>query len=226
MRYFSAMLVLVVCVFSTSANAYVKGREYVVLMHSLRTSSDSMKPLVRALEKNGYDIVTLEYPEEDIKLPVFLKHIHEQIEESVPHGAKTSFVGFAMGAVIMRAYLDEYRPTYLSRAVMLAAPQRFRPPSGFLEDEDLRHAFYGTRKQKRYDDVYYTLGVLAGDRTQDPPSGIEDVLTIEKTSVAGMRDHLILHGVHAFLVRSKAAQQQTIYFLEHGKFERPKRVNY
>ena len=224
MRRFIVCLLVIV---SIPFHGFAAEGEYVVLMQSVRNSSDSMKPIADALTKDGYEVVSLQYPDEDVSLNKLLALIDRQVDEAVEEGGRVHFVGFAMGCVVLRAYLEKHRPDSLGRVVMLAPPRKGNEPGDYLKNTELYEAFYGPAlADNRYGEVNYTLGVLAGDRTAPPPHGQIDAKTLEKTTVAGLRDHLILHGVHAFLVRSKAAQQQVVYFLSHSKFDRPRKRNY
>ena len=42
----------------------------------------------------------------------------------------------------------------------------------------------------------------------------------ERTKLAGMTDHIVIHATHPFLMRNRAVVKQTIHFLQTGSFQR------
>ena len=75
--------------------------------------------------------------------------------------------------------------------------------------------------------VDYPVGVIAGDRSinwinsamiEGPDDG---KVSVERTRVAGMGDHLVIHAAHPFLAVDDVAIRETIRFLRSGRFGEP-----
>jgi triacylglycerol lipase len=57
------------------------------------------------------------------------------------------------------------------------------------------------------------------DRLLIPPPQ-DGSVSVERTRLAGMTDHLVLPHTHTFIMKSREVSRQTIHFLQHGRFER------
>ena len=72
----------------------------------------------------------------------------------------------------------------------------------------------------------FELGVIAGNRTWDPISSAmiqgpnDGKVSVESTQVPGLTDHLVIPTTHTFIIYNREAWNQTVHFLEHGKFNR------
>jgi hypothetical protein len=51
------------------------------------------------------------------------------------------------------------------------------------------------------------------------PGRNDGKVSVERTKLAGMTDHLVIHAAHPFLMRNRMAIRQTIQFLHAGCFE-------
>jgi hypothetical protein len=45
-------------------------------------------------------------------------------------------------------------------------------------------------------------------------------VTVARTKLEGMTDHLVIHASHATMIRNREAIMQTIAFLKDGQFRR------
>jgi hypothetical protein len=74
--------------------------------------------------------------------------------------------------------------------------------------------------------VNYPVGVIAGNRSINwinsllIPGEDDGKVSLERTKLAGMADHLVLPATHPFIARDEAAIRQTIWFLRTGRFAR------
>jgi hypothetical protein len=73
--------------------------------------------------------------------------------------------------------------------------------------------------------VDYPLGIVAGNRTVDPISSLlilprpnDGKVSVERTRLDGMADHVVVRASHTGLLRHPAAIGQTIAFLHQGRF--------
>ena len=69
--------------------------------------------------------------------------------------------------------------------------------------------------------------MIAGDRSADPwfsrwIEGDDDgKVSLARARVAGMRDFVVVHCPHPFIMRHREAIAQTLHFLQHGAFRPP-----
>jgi triacylglycerol lipase len=75
--------------------------------------------------------------------------------------------------------------------------------------------------------VKFELGVIAGDRSINWINSLmvegkdDGKVSVERTKVEGMKDHLVVHVTHPLLMRNNTVIESTIAFLKTGMF-RPK----
>ena len=76
--------------------------------------------------------------------------------------------------------------------------------------------------------VDYPVGIIAGNRSLDPiasrfmlPGADDGRVTVERTKLDGMADHVVIPASHAFMMKNRTAIAQTIAFLQDGRFARP-----
>lgn len=195
-----------------------------------------MRSLERAVAAAGYRTLNLAYPSCTMPLDGLVGHVHLQRRWIDPERAgRTHFVTYSMGGLLARAYIARHRPSCLGRVVMLA------PPNGGSEIADLLagHRLYrkvfgpvggelGTLRSPGLltllGTVDYPVGVIAGDRFVDPlgylvvPGPNDGRVSVERTRVEGMADHVTIHASHFAMMRNRQAIRQAVAFLATGRF--------
>jgi len=74
--------------------------------------------------------------------------------------------------------------------------------------------------------VNFDLGVITGDRSINLllsliiPGPDDGKVSIESARIEGMKDFIIIHSTHPFIMKNKRAIMQTIAFIKNGKFTR------
>ncbi len=72
--------------------------------------------------------------------------------------------------------------------------------------------------------VDFEVGIIAGDRSINwinslmIPGKDDGKVSVSRTKVEGMTDHIVIHATHPNLMKNKIAIQQTMEFLRTGKF--------
>jgi hypothetical protein len=72
----------------------------------------------------------------------------------------------------------------------------------------------------------FCAGVIAGNRSINwinsllIPGSDDGKVSVERTRLAGMTDHIVVRATHPFLMRNRTVIRQTIHFLRTGQFER------
>lgn len=211
-------------------------RDGIVILHGIFRTKRSMASMARFLEHNGYAVLNLAYPSTKHPLEELADIIHPHIDAFTQSiSEKLHFVGYSMGGLLIRAYLCKYKPRHLGRVVMLGTPNRGSEVADFMKDKKLYRWLYGAAGQQlvtnQNDFVYslgqvdYELGVIAGNRSIDPVSSYiigkpnDGKVSIDSTKIQGMCDHIVVPATHTFFPSNKAAQRQTLTFLQKGCFQ-------
>jgi pimeloyl-ACP methyl ester carboxylesterase len=207
----------------------------VVLLHGILRSRRSMQGLARFLRAAGYRTLNLDYPSTRQPIEAIAVHIHPEVTAFAPSvSGMLNFVGHSMGGLAIRAYLYRYRPPNLGRVVMLGTPNRGSEVADILKDRWVYRRFFGPAGQQLvtefaaadaiFGPIDYELGVVAGSRSIDPISSLiigdpnDGRVSIERTKIAGMADHVVVAASHAFLPANKQVQRLVLEFLRRGRF--------
>jgi pimeloyl-ACP methyl ester carboxylesterase len=222
---------------SSPASA-AQSKEYVVLLHGLCRSGRSMIPMGQALEQAGYKIVNMEYPSRSASIEKLSDDaIGLAVEDCQRHGAtRIHFVTHSLGGILVRSYLARHTIPNLGRVVMLGPPNQgseivdklgswwlFKKLNGPAGSE------LGTDKNSTPNQIgpaNFCVGVIAGDRSLNwinsllIPGRDDGKVSVERTKLAGMTDHIVIHATHPFIMCNRNSIKQTIHFLRTGSFAR------
>jgi pimeloyl-ACP methyl ester carboxylesterase len=212
--------------------------EYVILLHGLCRTSRSMQPMAAALAAAGYRVVNLDYPSRTAGIALLSDAaIGRAVDECAQAGAtQIHFVTHSLGGILVRSYLTRHALTNLGRVVMLGPPNQgsevvdklgswwlFKKINGPAGNE------LGTGTNAvphRLGPATFCVGIIAGDRSINwinsllIPGPDDGKVSVARTKLAGMTDHLVIHATHPYLMRNRTAIQQTLHFLRTGRFER------
>lgn len=215
-----------------------KEAEGVILLHGLARSSASMEPMEDALTDAGYEAVNVDYPSRTATIERLSDEaIGRALAQCRAQGlTKIHFVTHSMGGILVRSYLARHEVPELGRVVMLA------PPNGGSEIVDRIGDWavfgwlngpagreLGTDKDSlpnRLGAATFPLGIVAGSQSINwinsaMIAGPDDgKVSVAKTKLAGMTDHIAISATHPFIMRNAEAIRQTLAFLRQGKFER------
>ncbi len=232
---FSKILIFMATV-AISSPAF-SGPETVILLHGLCRTSHSMARMERALTDAGYRVQNVSYPSRTASIQ---KLADDAIGKAVANcrqdgAAKIDFVTHSLGGILVRSYLARHALPSLGRVVMLAPPNQgsevvdklgwlflFKWINGPAGNE-LGTGAHST--PNRLGPVSYPVGIIAGDRSINwinsllIPGPDDGKVSIERTRLAGMSDHLVLHTAHPFIMKNREAIRQTIQFLREGTFD-------
>ena len=210
--------------------------EGVVLLHGLCRTKASMAKMQAALTTAGYVVLNDGYRSRSAGI--------ESLSEAAVGAAmrhprlaactRIHFVAHSLGGLLVRSYFARHPDPRLGRVVMLGPPNQgsevvdklgswwlFKTVNGPAGAE------LGTRADStpnRLGPVKFELGVIAGDRSINWINSLmldgkdDGKVTVERTKVAGMKAHLVVHATHTFLMRRSKVIGQTIAFLQTGAF--------
>ena len=212
--------------------------ECIILLHGLARTEKSMLTLERHLEKHGFHVVNIGYPSRKDNIQTLsVKTIGRAINECERvKPVKIHFVTHSMGGILVRYYLDVNRIHNLGRVVMLSPPNQGSEAVDKLKDYSLFKWLNGPAGQQlgtdkeslpnRIGPPYYEVGVITGDRTINPilslliPGKDDGKVSVERAKLMGMKDFLIVHKTHPFIMNDDDIIKQVIYFIENGRFEK------
>ncbi len=207
----------------------------VLLLHGIAAGVRSMRTMERALAAAGYDTLTLAYPSCRQPLRELVRLVHACGHWTRRDGGRLHLVTYSMGGLLARAAIAQGRPPDLGRVVMMG------PPNTGSEIADLLVGFPPYRRifgpagaelvtrpppelVRLLGEVDYPLGIVAGDRFLDPlgwlliPGPNDGRVSVERTRLPGMADHVTVHATHHGMVRNRRVIGHAIGFLRDGRF--------
>jgi triacylglycerol lipase len=211
-------------------------QEEVILLHGLCRTSGSMLKMELALTEAGYKVRNVDYPSRTTTIQKLADDaIGKAVGDCQRNGAtKVDFVTHSLGGILVRSYLARHSIPSLGRVVMLAPPNQgsevvdklgwlflFKWINGPAGNE------LGTDKNStpnKLGPANFPVGIIAGDRSinwinSSLIHGSDDgKVSVERTKLAGMSDHIVIHATHPFIMRNREAIRQTIQFLRMGNF--------
>lgn len=210
--------------------------ESVVLLHGLARTRSSMGLLEKRLGTEGYAVVNMDYPSRAKSIEALaITVIPSALEQCRKQKAdRIHFVTHSMGGILVRYYLKQTPINGLGRVVMLAPPNKgsevidkwgnfflFR----WLNGPAGRQLGTGPKSLPRaLGKVDFDLGVIAGDRSVNPilsliiPGKDDGKVAVRNAGVEGMRDFIVVHASHPFIMRDDEAIDLTVRYLKTGRF--------
>lgn len=217
-------------------NYQLYAADCVILLHGLARTSASMEKIAKALEKNGYTVVNVDYPSRLYPIqklaPLAINSGMEQCHpKSIVH-----FVTHSLGGILVRYYFEKETASNLGRVVMLAPPNKgsevvdnFRDFPGFELINGPAGLQLGTDEQSiplSLGPVTFEVGIIAGTETFNPilsqflPNPDDGKVSVENTKVEGMSDFITVGHPHPFIMNSELVIEQILSFIESGRFVR------
>lgn len=215
----------------------LQAEEGVVLLHGLCRTDSSMRKMAASLKDAGFIVENVAYPS---RTAVIEKLSDDAIgaalkSENLKDCKKIHFVTHSLGGILVRSYFARHDRDRLGRVVMLG------PPNQGSEVVDSLKSWYFFQKlngpaggelgteaasvPNALGPVNFECGVIAGDRSINwinslaMINGTDDgKVSVERTKVAGMKEHLVVHTTHTFMMRNKKVIAATIRFLKKGTF--------
>ncbi len=218
-----------------SANA--TSSECVVVLHGLIRSASSMEKMAKSLEKEGFEVVNVDYPSRDYPIEVLAPMAVEKgLLQCRANGdfETIHFVTHSLGGILLRHYLSEFDIPELGRVVMLGPPNQGSIAVDKLESLvgfDWLNGPAGRQLGKgpgsiplKLPPADFEVGIIAGTRTIDPitsavlESPDDGRVSVEDTKLEGMADFVVVKHSHAFMMRMRKPIELTIQFLRTGSF--------
>ena len=226
-------LMFVICSSFVSHAVYA---ECTILLHGLARTHHSMTTLGLALENKGYTVVNISYPSREHSIEVLANDVIPRALTYCPKDLAINVVTHSMGAILLRQYLSSKSIPRLHRVVMLA------PPNQGSEVVDKLGAYPGfhwlngdagmqlgtsvASLPNRLAGAHFNVGIIAGTRSINIflstliPGQDDGKVSVERTKLVGMSDHIVMPVTHTFMMTNKAVIQQVVDYLKKGQFTR------
>jgi len=213
--------------------------EGVVLLHGLARSPRSLGKLEAELTRAGFVVVNLGYPSRSASIE---RLADEAIAAALADPRlqdcnRIHFVTHSLGGILLRSYVARHPLPHLGRVVMLGPPNQGSEVVDRIGHWRLFKFINGPAGQElgtgpdatpnRLGPVAFELGVIAGSRSINGINSLmidgpdDGKVSIERTKVAGMKDHLVLPVTHPLMMTDEAVIAATLRFLATGKFAAP-----
>jgi hypothetical protein len=197
-----------------------------------------MNKMEKALKNEGYSVVNFDYPSTQHNIASLAKEYIPRAVAKCNSNVTIHFVTHSLGGIVLRKYLSENKLLALGRVVMLGPPNKgsevvdvLKNVPGFEFINGPAGLELGTEINSvpnSLGPVTYPVGVIAGNSTINPilsqmlPNPDDGKVSVEKTKVQGMMDHIVVPVSHPFLMRNDHVIQQVKAFLKTGEFLRSK----
>jgi pimeloyl-ACP methyl ester carboxylesterase len=231
MRYLLTILILLI---STQANPM--NREHVVLLHGLARTSGSMKELEQALSREGYEVWNIDYSSRKYGISKIAGIVRKEIISKTRNAEKVHFITHSMGGIIVR-YIQKYDPLpNVGRVVMLSPPNHGSEVVDFLGNtwpfkfiNGPAGKELGTEERglpQGLGRVDFEAGIITGDESINwinsliIPGKDDGKVSVDSAKVEGMKDFLVVHAYHTFIMNDKTVISECLSFIRNGYFEK------
>ncbi len=198
----------------------------VVLLHGLARSDSSMIKLADELQKENFKTVNVDYPSTEYSIEELAeKAITPALKQCSSHD-EINFVTHSLGSILVRQYLSDHIIPNLGRVVMLGPPNKGSEVVDELRDIPGFHLINGDAGMQlgtgemsvpnRLGPADFNLGIIAGTESINLilsmiiPSIDDGKVSVERTKLKGMNDHIEIETSHPFMMKNKEVIAQVI----------------
>lgn len=216
--------------------------EAVILLHGLARTADAMQPMADFLQQRGYTVINQDYPSREYPVEELTEMtVPQAISKARQQGAsKIHFVSHSMGGILVRQYLSQNQQPDLGRVVMLGPPNqgsevvdKLRSLAPFRWLNGPAGQQLGTGEDSlplQLGPTTFDVGIIAGDfsinlmLSQLIPGPDDGKVSVERSKLEGMRDHIVMPYSHPLMMRREAVMEQTLSYLKTGQFNSQERL--
>lgn len=212
----------------------------VVTYHGLGLNSLSMRLINNHLRKNGFTVVSVDYPSRqqsisDNVAKIIIPQIQAYLDDQ---NVTVHHVGYSLGGVMVFELLNQLSPNNTGRVLTLASPHygsllacyvsRFNVGRKFfgpvLEELRAQESSYVNQLVKPTD---YEIGVITGNKPflfgatkpwMDSDTAHDGLVSEKSALIAQAQDRLIVDVTHASILWRRDIRRQIVHFLQNGVF--------
>ena len=209
--------------------------ECVVVLHGLARSSRSMAKLAGRLAEGGFAVRNLDYPSTKEPFEALAGLVAAEVESGTDACEKVHFVGYSLGALLVRAILERSPPKNLGRVVMIAPPNHGSEIVDAIGGTRFFRAIYGPVGPElgtspagipaRLGAPAFEAGIIAGNRAINLfgwallPGENDGTVSVASARLEGMRDFIVVPRSHTFIMDAPEVAAQAKAFLRSGSFD-------
>jgi len=231
--------ILFLCLVFTSTTSAKKG-DYVILLHGLGRTSDSMNEVAEVLTKQDYKVLNLDYASRKSTIESIVDSVLMLQLEAFCHDTSKNInlVTHSMGGIILRQYLSKKDRREIHRIVMLSPPNKGSEVVDFLKDipgviEIMGPAFIQLSADSNSFVNHIAvskeeIGVITGNSTINfinsiiIPGPDDGKVAVGRAKLDEMTDFLVVNRSHPFIMNAPEVLDQIVYFLKNGFFKKDK----
>jgi hypothetical protein len=213
----------------------------VILLHGLARTENSMEKLERALAQENFHTINVGYPSRTGTIEVLADEVIPPALAQCDPEEEVNFVTHSMGGILVRQYLAGHDIPHLKHVVMLGPPNQGSevidklaafPGFHFINgDAGLQLGTGELSVPNKLGRADFDVGIIAGTRSINLilsmliPSTDDGKVSLERTKLEGMHDHLEMPVTHPFMMTNDAVIAQVIHYLKNGAFLREEARN-
>lgn len=245
-KVFIIVFIILVLLSFIIAKSILRAREYfpavgndnpetVIVLHGIGKTNTITYLLAKRIAAAGFEVYNITYPSTEYTINDLVDILNNKLVElNLDKKEKLNFVGHSMGGLLIRGYLNKYRPKNLHRVVMIGTPNHGSELANYFKDWWIFKKKFGISgeqlgvDQKGLDGlfgpIYYDLGIIAGKTYINPifsniiPGEDDGLVSIESTKLEGMKDHKVLNFSHTIGLFYTEVANEVIQYLKYGKF--------
>lgn len=215
-----------------AADAPRRHGQVVFLLHGICKSSYDMAFIALTLRRAGYEVVNWQYPSRKYDLEKLAGKLEEAVKPYADR--QVHFVTHSMGGIVVRTYLNTYKPGNVGRMVMIAPPNQGAFLANLLGDWMVYRLVFGPAGQQLRQGAPggcaeagvpgCEFGVIAGgtgdSHGMNPiiPGDNDGTVAVADTRLEGMQDFLLVPYGHTYIQFMPRTVQNVMHFLETGHF--------
>lgn len=199
------------------------------MIHGLFMNGWDMTLLRSRIADAGYSTHQFSYKSTSTNIDQIIFDLNEFVEKI--DASTIHFVCHSLGGLVVRHFFDRYPKAITGRVVTLGSPHNGSNAAHFLNrfsftskilGESLNAGLLGNAPlwsgECELGSIAGNVGFGMGRLFPDLKEPNDGTVSVEETALKNMTDHIQLATSHTGLLMSKNVADETLYFIQNGKF--------